>query len=164
MKSITLAQGIQGFTLACQARRLSPHTISDYSTTLRRFQQWLAVDLTLPDITPDHIRRFLAFLATPQPVGGVVARPPRPLSKKTTLNYHTGLSAFWTWAVSEQPGGNDHFIYVTDELGDATSSLPGWKKSVSFSSVQHGRIMVMRCPCRCMPPASRSAFFWEPGM
>lgn len=34
-----------------------------------------------------------------------------------------------TWGVSQQPGANDHFIYITDELGDATSSLPGWNKN-----------------------------------
>jgi len=34
-----------------------------------------------------------------------------------------------TWGVTEQPGGSDHFIYVTDELGDATSALPGWNKN-----------------------------------
>jgi len=33
-----------------------------------------------------------------------------------------------TWGVSEQPGGNDHFVFVTDELGDAQVSLPGWNK------------------------------------
>jgi hypothetical protein len=33
-----------------------------------------------------------------------------------------------TWAVSEQVGGNDHFIFITDTLGDAKTSLPTWQK------------------------------------
>lgn len=33
-----------------------------------------------------------------------------------------------TWGVSESGGGSDHFIYVTDELGDASDPAPGWNK------------------------------------
>ena len=33
-----------------------------------------------------------------------------------------------TWGVSETSGGNDHFLYVTDELGDASDPAPGWNK------------------------------------
>ena len=100
--SLTLSQAIQGFALACAARQLSANTLRDYGTTLRRFQGFVDGDPMLSDIDPDMIRRFMAFLATPQPGGGAVARAPRPLSKKTSLNYHTGLSALWTWAVSER--------------------------------------------------------------
>jgi hypothetical protein len=34
-----------------------------------------------------------------------------------------------TWGVKEASGGNDHFLYVTDELGDASDPAPGWNKS-----------------------------------
>jgi len=34
-----------------------------------------------------------------------------------------------TWAVQSQPGSGDHFIYVTDELGDASSPMAGWSKA-----------------------------------
>lgn len=101
-QTITLSQAMAGFELACQARQLSVNTQRDYSTTLRRFAAWMDGDPPLEAIQADDIRRFMAFLTTPQPVGGVVKRPPRPLSKKTSLNYHTGLSAFWTWAVAER--------------------------------------------------------------
>lgn len=100
--SLTLSQAIDGFMLACAARQLSAHTVRDYSTTLRRFQGFVAGDPLLADIGPDTVRRFMAFLATPQTGGGAVTRAPRPLSKKTSLNYHTGLSALWTWAVGER--------------------------------------------------------------
>lgn len=33
-----------------------------------------------------------------------------------------------TWGVNESSGGNDHFLYVTDELGDASDPASGWNK------------------------------------
>jgi integrase/recombinase XerD len=101
-RSLTLSHAVQGFMLACAARQLSAHTVRDYATTLRRFQGFVVGDPLLDEIDANVIRRFMAFLATPQPGGGAVARAPRPLSKKTSLNYHTGLSALWTWAVGER--------------------------------------------------------------
>lgn len=101
-KSLLLSQAIDGFLLACEARRLSPNTLRDYSTTLRRFQTWIASDPPLDAITADDIRRFMVYLTTPQSGGGAVKRDPKPLSKKTCLNYHTGLSAFLAWAVEER--------------------------------------------------------------
>jgi hypothetical protein len=34
-----------------------------------------------------------------------------------------------TYGVAGSAGGNDHFIYVTDELGDAADPAPGWSKA-----------------------------------
>ncbi len=105
--SLSLAQAIDGFLLDCAARRLSAHTVRDYSTTLRKFAAFAGEDASaggevpLASIDATTIRRFMAFLGTPQPGGGAVAREPRPLSKKTSLNYHTGLSALWQWALGE---------------------------------------------------------------
>lgn len=78
-----------GYEIAAQARRLSPHTLADYQNTFRKFAAWLVGqgDPEFSAITPDHIRRFLAAQ--------------NGISKKTLLNYHTGLSALWTWAVGE---------------------------------------------------------------
>lgn len=78
-----------GYEIAAQARRLSPHTLADYQNTFRKFSAWLVGqgDPEFHHITPDHIRRFLAAQ--------------NGISKKTLLNYHTGLSALWTWAVGE---------------------------------------------------------------
>lgn len=99
--TVSLSDAIDGFLLDCAARRLSAHTIRDYSTTFKRFFGFVG-DVALVDIDATTIRRFMAFLGTPQPGGGAVARAARPLSKKTSLNYHTGLSALWSWAVGEQ--------------------------------------------------------------
>jgi site-specific recombinase XerD len=88
MKSeITLSAAIDGYLLHADARGLSPHTISDYTTTYNKLLQFLGADPPLQDITADDIRRFLAS-------------NPR-VKRKTRLNYHTGLSALWRWAKSE---------------------------------------------------------------
>ncbi len=34
-----------------------------------------------------------------------------------------------TWGTAAAGDGNDHFLYVTDELGDAVDPAPGWHKS-----------------------------------
>jgi site-specific recombinase XerD len=84
--TLTLSQSIDGFTLAAHARRLSPKTIADYQNTFRKFFYFLQDDPPLDSITPPIIRQFLAA---------------QTVSKKTLLNYHTGLSALWTWAIDE---------------------------------------------------------------
>jgi integrase/recombinase XerD len=84
---LKLSQALQGFFLTQQARRLSPHTISDYDNTLRRFKAFLERDYYVDDITARHVEEFLASQTH--------------LSKKTLLNYYAGMSAFWTWALRE---------------------------------------------------------------
>ncbi len=98
MTSITLSRAIAGYLLDAHARRLSPHTIADYQNTFRRFQAHFPADPALDAISPDQVRAFFAGLATPQP--GADGRT-RTIGKKQTLNYHTGLSALWSWAVRE---------------------------------------------------------------
>ena len=84
---ITFSQALEGYSLYADARRLSLHTIADYTNTFRKFQAFLGDDPPIVSITADQIRAFFASLDH--------------LSKKTILNYHTGLSALWTWAVEE---------------------------------------------------------------
>jgi integrase/recombinase XerD len=84
---ITFSQALEGYFLHADARRLSPHTIADYTNIFRKFQAFLGDDPPIAEITADQVRTFLASCDH--------------LSKKTLLNYHTGLSALWTWAVSE---------------------------------------------------------------
>jgi len=102
MKQLTYAQAVDGYLLDARAQRLSADTIRNYTLTYRRFGEWLGEELLLSDITPAQISAFLASLAQPQtPAGGVAVRPPKGLSKKTTLNYHGALGALWSWAVRE---------------------------------------------------------------
>lgn len=84
--SLTLSQAIAGYDLAAAARRLSPHTLADYHNTFRKFAEFLEADPPLSSITANQVRSFLAAQA---------------VSKKTCLNYYTGLCALWTWAIKE---------------------------------------------------------------
>jgi len=83
---LTLSQIIDGYLLAANARRLSPHTIADYQTTFNKLTAFLQTDPLFNSIHKSDLERFLAA---------------QPVSKKTLLNYHTGLSALWTWAYDE---------------------------------------------------------------
>jgi site-specific recombinase XerD len=76
------------FLEAKRAQRLSPNTLIDYGRTLRKLEGFLPSQGKVPvdQITPADIRRFMTTLV---------------LGKKTLLNVHVGLSAFWTWMVKE---------------------------------------------------------------
>lgn len=80
-----LSKSIDGFTLNCQARRLSPHTIKDYTNTLRKLTAYLD-DKPAREISRSDLRKFLAA---------------QSVSKKTLSNYHIGLSVFFKWCLAE---------------------------------------------------------------
>jgi len=88
MANLTLNQVVAGYELAAHARKLSEHTILDYLGTFSKFSRFLEDDPDFKSITIEQVREFLANQTT--------------VSKKTVLNYHTGLSALWTWAVKEK--------------------------------------------------------------
>ena len=88
MDKLTLTQAIEGFLLAASARRLSWHTIRDYSTTFRKLLDFLGSDPLIDKLTPKDVEPFLASRDE--------------VSKKTLLNFHTGLSALWTWCLEER--------------------------------------------------------------
>jgi site-specific recombinase XerD len=83
----TLTKCIEGYMLSLYARRLSERTIESYETILRRFSEFLGKSITMADITPDHVRGFLASIKA---------------SNKTLLNYYITLSALWTWGTAEE--------------------------------------------------------------
>ena len=87
-KPISLSQTLLGYTLAANARRLSPCTLAEYTNTYRKLQAFLPDDPPLAAITIGQIRAFLDSLSN--------------LSKKSLLNAHTDLSALWAWALREQ--------------------------------------------------------------
>lgn len=87
-KKITLTQALEGYELAFKSRHLSQHTLLDYQNTFRKFIAFLDDDPPLAHITSHQVEQFLASQTA--------------VSNKTVLNYHTGLSAFWTWAVKEK--------------------------------------------------------------
>ena len=83
----SFSQAVEGYLLAANARWLSPHTIKDYVNTFRKFDVFLQEDPPVSSITSKQVESFLAI---------------QTVSKKTLLNYHSGLSALWTWAVNEE--------------------------------------------------------------
>ena len=87
MNRFTFSQVIEGYLLAANARHLSPHTIKDYTNTYRKFLNHLGEDPYFAAITSKQVEDFFRV---------------QEVSNKTILNYHTGLSAMWTWAVEEQ--------------------------------------------------------------
>lgn len=86
MRGIQLSRAIDGFLLACEARRLSEHTIVDYRRTLLRFLEHVG-DCNVQTVTSNQISAFLAAH--------------KQFKAKTILNYHIGLSALWTWLIRE---------------------------------------------------------------
>jgi len=87
MDKITLSQAVQGYLIAAQARRLSPHTIADYTNSFGKLQRHFPDDPLIASITDDQVCAFL--------------NAQTGISKKTLLNIHVGLSALWTWCVKE---------------------------------------------------------------
>lgn len=85
-KRIMLSEARDEFLNACRARKLSVHTLQDYNNTLNKFIAHVG-NMSMNDVTVPQVSAFLASL---------------PHSAKTVLNYHIGLSAFWTWAVRNE--------------------------------------------------------------
>jgi len=85
---LMFSQALEGYQLHAEARKLSYHTLQDYFRTFNRFYTFLGEDIPINSITANNIEQFIASLTG--------------LSKKTICNYHTGLSALWTWAVNNE--------------------------------------------------------------
>jgi site-specific recombinase XerD len=84
-RTITLSQAVEGYLLYAHGRQLSLYTIKDYKNSFTRLQRFLVpADPPLAEIDLASIEGFFASLTG--------------LSKKTLLNYHTALSALWSWA------------------------------------------------------------------
>ena len=80
---ISFSKALAGYELYFQSRHLSPYTWQDYNNTFCKFARFLRDDPPIEDISSKQVEMFLAI---------------QEVSNKTILNYHTGLSALWTWA------------------------------------------------------------------
>src|SRR5512145_634246 len=73
------------FLLNMRSEQYSPETVDKYDTILKLFQRSLTdANCRLEHITTYTIRLYFANLTC---------------GRKTALNYHTTLSAFWRWCV-----------------------------------------------------------------
>ena len=82
-----LSEAIRGYMIAARARRLSPNTLALYDQAFMRFEEFLGEDPPLASITAATFREFQESLDW--------------LSENSVRNYHTVLSALWTWALQE---------------------------------------------------------------
>lgn len=99
MNEILFSKAVEGYLLYAHGRRLSEHTLADYCNTFRRFADFLDDDPAFDDLDTETVEEFLASCTD--------------VSKKTTLNYHTALSALWTWAVRRRIAA-DHVLRSVD--------------------------------------------------
>src|SRR5260221_12259215 len=83
LNTITLSGAIEMYFVAKRAQRLSEHTLSDYKNTFNKVSRFVGENYEINKINPSIIASFLA--------------KSDGLSKKTTLNYHTGLSSLWNY-------------------------------------------------------------------
>lgn len=87
-KPVSLETAFEGFLTACQARKLSIHTIEDYSRGILKFIGYMGTNVSMQSVTPNHIASFLASLTS--------------VGAKTVLNRHIALAAFWTWGIKNE--------------------------------------------------------------
>lgn len=84
-KSKTLTKTVGEYLAAKEAERYSPWTINDYQNTFAKFQRFVGAGVAFDMIDAAQVRAFLGAQDK--------------ISDKTLCNYHTALSALWTWAV-----------------------------------------------------------------
>jgi integrase/recombinase XerD len=109
MKTISLSIALEGYDLACRARHLSLNTIAEYWNTYRHLQAFLPDDPPIRSITKEQLEQFLASLT---------------VSNKTILNYHIGLSAFWTWALDEGLVKENYLRSITKAKAEKPDIIP----------------------------------------
>mgnify|MGYP001130144483 CR=1 FL=1 len=105
-----LSTAWNGFHFHMEARDLSPHTVADYRNTIHKFIKYTN-DRPVDQITKSDIQSFLQSL--------------NGLSKKTKLNYHTGLAAFWTWLIDEGLS-TDHIVRAVKPPKPADPDIGQW--------------------------------------
>lgn len=97
-QKLSLSQAVAGYLLNLEARHLSRNTINDYTNTLHKFASHIG-NPDISTITPLHITEYLAAQTT--------------VSNKTLSNYHSTLSALWTW-LERQGLANKNIIRQID--------------------------------------------------
>jgi len=90
--ALPLSEAVEQFIEAKRAERKSNNTLIDYGRTLRRLQEYLERNnICDPQIETVSVRNLRGFLNS---LSGI--------SDKTLLNYHIGLSSFFTWLCDEE--------------------------------------------------------------
>lgn len=96
---LSVSKALVGYFNTKAAEGLSPRTLRNYEYRLKQWGEFLG-DVDVTEITPQHIRRYMAWLRMeykPRRYNGDKS----PLSPKTLRNVHMTLRSFFTWAASE---------------------------------------------------------------
>jgi len=94
----------------CRSRRLSDHTLRQYSESLRRLYQWLGKEADLSELTPQALERHLAEFAKGR----------RP----ATLKHHfAGLQAVFKWHAGREG-------YLSPMMAMPTPQVPESRKDI----------------------------------
>jgi len=115
----TLKQVIDRYLQARRAARYSENTLHDYRNTFRLFLKFTGEDHPFQDIDVNTITQFMASER--------VAR----VSKKTALNYHTGLSSLWSWAVENNLAAENIVRKVKPPSPEQREIIPFTRAEVS---------------------------------
>lgn len=83
---LNLSQAVAGYLINLNARQLSDNTISDYTRTLQKFQDFFETDLPISKFNYDHITSFMSS---------------QSVSNKTLSNYHSTIKQFWNWMIKQ---------------------------------------------------------------
>lgn len=120
MECITFSRATQQYFEACRAARFSDNTLKDYRNTYKRFIKFLDDDPPITSLTSATIVRFMSTVSD--------------VSKKTALNYHTGLSALWHWGV-------DQGILTQNVVRQVKAPKPEKREIIPFSRAEVTRIL-----------------------
>ena len=118
MTGVSFSQAIELFIESRRAARYSENTLNDYRNTYKRFRQFLDDDPPLARITITTITRFMASTMD--------------VSDKTALNYHTGLSSLWNWAVKNGHYDQNIVRLVDPPVPEKRAIIPFTRNEVSI--------------------------------
>lgn len=103
--NISLQAAVTGHLRHVQAA-LSPNTYMDYSSTHRKFLEFIGDgERPIRSITATEIEDFMILMREGDLPANPITHQARPGNKrrpKTLANIHTGLSALWAWALERQ--------------------------------------------------------------
>ena len=116
IQTVTLSSALEKFLIAKRAQRLSDHTLRDYRNTFKKFVRFVGEDCDINRLDSSIIASFLAEANN--------------VSKKTILNYHTGLSSFWNYLVEVGVVENNIVRLVKPPRPDERQILPFTRQDV----------------------------------
>lgn len=123
MRPLTLSQAWRGFLMDKRASGKSPYTIRNYQNCFNKLTLYLETNnepnpdnLMMSDLTRSFWVGFMAWLQETRfaPGGIVGGRKAAHLSAKTIRNYHTNISAFYTWAVERAEIVDKHILHTIE--------------------------------------------------